>query len=93
MPYFLHHSESLVSVPILKGKKVIHFHGPLSFVGYIPPYAPVLKELNGIKLLCPVHYLGGYNAINEEAVFEAGFCILLPLMLSHVLADRVATSS
>ena len=93
MPYFLHHRESLVSVPNLKGKEVVHFHGPLSFVGYIPADAPVFKELNRIELLCPVHYLRGNNTINEEAVFEACFSNLLPLMLSQVLADRVATSS
>lgn len=92
MPDFLHHSEGLVSVPILKGKEVIHFHGPFSFVGYIPTDAPVFKELNSIELLCPSHYLRGNNTINEETVFEAGFGILLPLMLSQILADRVATS-
>jgi hypothetical protein len=92
MPNFLHHSESLVSVPILKAKEVIHFHGPFSFVGYVPADAQVIKELNCIKLLCPTHYLRGNNTINEQTVLEAGFSILLPLMLSQILADRVAPS-
>lgn len=91
MPNILHHSESLFSVPILKGKELIHFHGPLNFVGYVPPDAPVFEELNLIKLLCPRHYLRGYNTINEETVLKAGLGILLPLMLSQILADRVAT--